>query len=144
MVLSVRAAFIAAALLLTACSSHSAVQIAQHGHGACTDRATNMIAANGAAISEHRYRVASHVAERAARISLGCGDRWRAANALVVAAELAHQAKDQQRAHDLLARGYALMQALHPPRHATALTSTLMAQRLDTMRRDMQGQWAYW
>lgn len=144
MVLSVRAAFIAAALLLTACSSHPAAQIAQHGHGVCTARATDMIAANGTAIAEHRYRAASHVAERAARISLGCGDRWRAANALVVAAELAHQAKDQQRAQDLLARGYALMQALHPPRHATALTSTLMAQRLDTMRRDMQGQWAYW
>lgn len=103
-----------------------------------------MIAANDSAIARHHYRSASHVAERAARISLGCGDRWRAANALVVAAELAHQAKDQRRAQNLLARGYALMQALHPPRHATALTSTLMAQRLDTARRDMQGQWAYW
>lgn len=144
MILSVRAAIIAAALLLTACSSQPAMQTAQRERGSCTDRATSMIASNGTAIAEHRYRAASRVAERAARISLGCGDRWRAANALVVAAELAHQAKDQQRAQNLLARGYALMQALHPPRHATALTSTLMAQRLDTARRDMQGQWAYW
>lgn len=144
MILSVRAAIIAAALLLTACASQPAVQTAQRESGSCTDRATKMIAANDTAIAEHRYRVASHVAERAARISLGCGDNWRAANALVVAAELAHQAKDHERAQNLLARGYALMQALHLPRHATALTSTLMAQRLDTARRDMQGQWAYW
>lgn len=144
MVLSARAVFIAAALLLTACASHPAVKTAEQAHAACTDRATNMIARNGSAIAEHRYGAASHVAERAALISLRCGDRWRAANAMVVAAELAHQAKDQQRAETLLAQGYALMHALRPPRHATALTSTLMAQRLDTVRRDMQGQWAYW
>lgn len=136
-----RIALLAAALLPAACS-HPAASVT-HAQVACKERAARAMAANASVIRAHQYSAASHNAERAARISLACGDRWRASNAFVVAAELAHQAKQQRRAHDLLARGYALMHSVHL-RNATALTSTLMAERLDTARRDMRGQWAYW
>lgn len=135
---------IAGALALAACAQQRPAPVKDAPKAACTDRATKIVAANVSAISQHRYGAASRAAEHAASISLACGDRWRAANALIVAAELAHQASDAARAKRLLAHGYALMHALHPPQHATALTSTLMAQRLDTARRDMHGQWAYW
>lgn len=138
-----RFAPVAAMVALSACAqapAHVRITVAQP----CRARAATLVAANVPAISHHRYLTASRAAERAAAISLSCGDRWRAANALVVAAELAHQSHQPARAQRLLQRGYAIMHALLPPRHATALTSTLMAQRLDTAKRDMQGQWAYW
>jgi hypothetical protein len=122
---------------------------------ACGQRATQLIARNVDAISSHQYDAASRAAEQAARISLRCAvtestltqrftDRWRGANALVVAAELAHQAADQPRAARLLAEGYGIMHALQPPAHVSALTSTLISQTLDGARRDLRGQWAYW
>ena len=48
------------------------------------------------------------------------------------------------RAHRLLHEGYAIMHALRPPRNTSALTSSLIADKLDAAKRDMQGQWAYW
>jgi spore coat protein U-like protein len=144
MAMLVRTALIAGALALGACAQQQPAQVQKTPKTACIDRATRIVAANVTAISLHRYGAASRAAEHAASISLSCGDRWRAANALVVAAELAHQADDAPRAERLLAHGYSIMHALRPPRHATALTSTLMAERLDTARRDMHGQWAYW
>jgi spore coat protein U-like protein len=140
----VRTALIAGALMLAACAQQHPAQMQKTPRLACTDRATEIVAANVGAISQHRYGEASRAAERAASISLACGDRWRAANALIVAAELAHQANDATRAKRLLAHGYKIVHTLRPPRHATALTSMLMAQTLDTARRDMHGQWAYW
>jgi hypothetical protein len=121
----------------------------------CGDRATQIIAQNVTSIAEHRYRDASVAAERAARTSLACAasesstpqafsDRWRGANELVVSAELAHQAADETRAHRLLHEGYSIMHALRPPRNASALTSSLIADKLDAARRDLQGQWGLW
>jgi D-alanyl-D-alanine dipeptidase len=121
---------------------------------ACGQRAVQIIAQNVGAISSHRYAQASIAAERAARISLACAvtepasaqfsDRWRGANALVVAAELAHQAAQPNRAKRLLAEGYGIMHQLRPPAHVSALTSTLIAQTRDGAERDLRGQWSYW
>lgn len=149
-------AVLATALLaLVACSAvrvqHRTAQI----DTACSQRATQLIARNVDSISSRRYDAASRAAEQAARISLRCAatestgaqrftDRWRGANALVVAAELAHQAADQPRAHRLLAEGYTIMHTLQPPAHISALTSTLISQTLDGARRDLRGQWSYW
>lgn len=120
----------------------------------CSDRATQIIAQNVNAVAHHRYAEASAAAERAARASFSCAsvappgesfsDKWRGANELVVAAELAHQASDDARAHRLLHEGYAIMHALRPPRGASAMTSSLIADKLDSARRDLAGQWAYW
>lgn len=120
----------------------------------CNAAATRIIAQNADLIVAHRYAQASGIAERAARISLGCSrharadavfaDRWRGANALVVAAELAHEAHQPARARELLHEGYAIMHSLRPPRRVNELTSTLLAQKLGTARQDLAGQWAYW
>lgn len=149
--LRIAAALATAALAGCAAGSthkHVAVQTA------CTQRAVQIIAQNVGAISSRRYAQASIAAERAARISLQCAgteraaaqfsDRWRGANALVVAAELAHQAAQQNRARRLLAEGYAIMHQLRPPAHVSALTSTLIAQTRDGAERDLRGQWSYW
>lgn len=138
-----RICLLSAAAALTACAHISHTGAVAQTRGACADKASQIIAGNEAAIAEHHYGRASRAAESAAGVSLSCGDRWRAANALVVAAELAHQANELARAHRLLAQGYALMHTVHL-RHATALTAALLSQRLDTARRDMRGQWAYW
>ena len=121
----------------------------------CEQRATQIIAANVTAIESHRYRDASLAAEQAARASLKCAssdtaasdrfsDDWRGTNALVVSAELAHQASDNARARRLLHEGFAIMHELRPPHHVSELTSALIAEKLDTARRDLQGEWAYW
>lgn len=120
----------------------------------CGERATQIIAQNVNTISHHRYAAASDAAERAARASLACAsnapaaeafsDKWRGANELVVAAELAHQASNDARAHRLLHEGYAIMHGLRPPRDTSAMTSSLIADKLDGARRDLAGQWAYW
>lgn len=121
----------------------------------CTQQAVQIIAHNVDAISAHRYGDASRAAEQAARMSLRCADtessreqrfsdRWRGANALVVAAELAHQAAQQDRANSLLAEGYGIMHRLQPPAHVSSLTSTLIAQTRDGAERDRRGQWSYW
>jgi|GEM_PF-6032851 len=140
---------------LCSCAARPNTHVTYHRSSDCTERATNIIAANVSTIAAHRYADASRAAESAARIALSCAsaeespatrfdNRWRAANALVVAAELAHQAKDVQRAHRLLHEGYTVMHTLRPPDHLSALTSTLIAQKMDTARRDMNGQWAAW
>src|SRR6185437_5635752 len=114
----------------------------------CSARAVQIIAQNVGAISSHRYADASRAAEQAGRASLRCADaassrtqrfsdRWRGANALVVAAELAHQAAQQKRANRLLAEGYGILHALQPPAHVSALTSTLISQTRDGAERDM-------
>lgn len=151
----IRTAAIIGIVMLCGCASHQSASVnAKHGPS-CTDRATQIVETNETTIAAHRYSAASLAAERAARVSLSCAaaessaaaqfaDRWRAANALVVAAELAHQASDAARAHRLLHEGYTIMHALRPPSHVSAVTSTLLAQKLDTARRDMQGEWAYW
>lgn len=118
----------------------------------CADRAMQIISQNANLITERRYAAASRAAERAARVSLSCTDgtqerfvnRWRGANALVVAAELAHEANNDTRAHRLLHEGYAIMHGLRPPNHVSEITSTLIAQKLDSARQDLAGQWAYW
>ncbi len=102
------------------------------------------MAANDAAVREHRYAQASATAERAARISLACGDRWRAANALIVAAELAHQSGNAARARGLVHEGFGIMRALRRTIDANDVDSTLLAEKLDGARRDMQGRWVYW
>lgn len=149
---------LAAALTLlgmTACAGapprHSTVSLTTP----CSERAVQVVAHNVDAISSRRYAEASREAEKAARISLNCArtepsqnerfsDRWRGANALVVAAELAHQASQQHRANRLLAEGYRIMHALQPPAHVNPLTSTLIAQTRDGAERDLRGQWSYW
>lgn len=143
-----RALLIAVALLCAACSAPVQYRAPKERVVlTCDDRATRIISWNAGLITAHRYAAASAAAERAARASLGCpdfADRWRGANALIVAAELAHQAKQPARAAQLLGEGYAIMNALHLPKHSSELTSTLIAQKLDTARQDMAGRWAYW
>lgn len=146
-------AAVAATLACTACSAAPS----RHRTAMdtpCSARAVQIIARNVGAISSHQYVQASRAAEHAARISLQCAagetanaqfsDRWRGANALVVAAELAHQAQQQPRAERLLAEGYAIMNALRPPAHVNDLTSTLISQTRDGAERDLRGQWSYW
>lgn len=143
-----------AAAALTGCAA-----AATHKHIAsidtpCSTRAVQIVAQNVGAISSRRYALASLAAEKAARISLACAatetssaqfsDRWRGANALVVAAELAHQAAQPQRAKRLLSQGYGIMHMLRPPAHVSALTSTLIAQTRDGAERDLRGEWSYW
>ena len=154
MMLMLRCAAIAGVCLLTACAQqvHRTVTVTPVS---CDQRATQIIAANVASITSHRYADASRAAEHAGRVSLSCAaesasqaqrfaDRWRGANALVVAAELAHEANDYSRARGLLHEGYAIMHTLRPPHEMSELTSTLIVQKLDSARHDMAGQWAYW
>lgn len=150
------AAAIAAAAALTGCAAPAAHHRTVTAiRTPCSDRAVQIIAQNVGAISSHRYADASRAAEQAGRTSLRCADaessptqrfsdRWRGANALVVAAELAHQAAQQKRANHLLAEGYGILHALQPPAHVSALTSTLISQTRDGAERDMRGQWSYW
>jgi hypothetical protein len=149
---------IVAAMVLAALPGCAAPQAHRHIaqiNTPCSERAVQIIARNVDAISSHRYAEASRTAEKAARLSLSCAatepsradrfsDRWRGANALVVAAELAHQAAQQGRANRLLAEGYGIMHSLQPPAHVSALTSTLISQTRDGAERDMRGQWSYW
>jgi hypothetical protein len=143
-----------AAAALAACAAPS-----HHGTTAlvtaCEQQATQIVAQNVGAIAAHRYASASAAAEQAARVSLACSaresdasvrfsDRWRGANALVVAAELAHQAAQPERAHALLAEGYRIMHELRPPAHTSSLTSTLISQTRIGAERDLRGQWSYW
>ena len=151
--LHLRPAVLTALAGLAACSApvnHPALHAAAVS---CTDRATQIVAENAGLITDRRYAAASRAAERAARVSLSCAEgpgsqrfvnRWRGGNALVVAAELAHEANDVPRARRLLHEGYAILHGLKPPRHASELTSTLIAQKLDSARSDLAGQWAYW
>lgn len=149
------AAVIAAAAVLPGCAATAVQHRTAAVRTPCGERAVHIIAQNVNAISSHQYAAASRAAERAARISLACasrersksqgfGDRWRGANALVVAAELAHQASQQHRANRLLAEGYRIMRSLQPPAHVSTLTSTLISQTRDGAERDMRGQWSYW
>lgn len=148
------AAAIAAAAALPGCAAPAAQHVATIDTP-CSQRAVQIVAHNVNAISSHRYAEASAAAERAARISLDCAaeepsagerfsDRWRGANALVVAAELAHQASQRRRAERLLAEGYRIMHSLQPPAHVSDLTSTLISQTRDGAERDLRGQWSYW
>lgn len=150
-----RAVLATALLTLVACAAERPIHRTAQIDTACSQRATQLIARNVDTISTHRYDAASRAAEEAARISLRCAatesagterfaDRWRGANALVVAAELAHQAAEHARAQHLLAEGYGIMHGLQPPAHVSALTSTLISQTLDGARRDLRGQWSYW
>lgn len=140
---------------LTACAAPAARHYTATQETACGQRAVQLIAQNVDTISARRYSAASSAAEHAARLSLACAqtertgqarfsDRWRGANALVVAAELAHQAAQPQRAKRLLAEGYRIMHELQPPSHVSTLTSTLISQTRDGAERDLRGQWSYW
>lgn len=143
-----------AAAAIAGCSGGTPHQYAVTVDTPCSSRAVQIIAHNVDSIAAHRYAQASRAAERAARVSLTCAgsetpsaqfnDRWRGANALVVAAELAHQAKDDARAKQLLREGYGIMHALRPPAHVSALTSTLISQTRSGAERDLRGQWSYW
>lgn len=149
----IRAVVLAGALGIVGCAQ-TPVRHLSAARIPCSERATQIIAQNVTAITEHRYRDASAAAENAARASLSCasadtpvqafGDKWRGANELVVSAELAHQASDEARAHRLLHEGYAIMHGLRPPRSTSAMTSSLIADKLDGARRDLSGHWAYW
>jgi hypothetical protein len=149
----IRTVLIAAVVGMVGCA-HANTQRLSAAVLPCGERATQIIARNVTSITQHRYGDASVAAERAARVSLACAstepspqafsDKWRGANELVVSAELAHQAADEPRAHRLLHEGYAIMHSLRPPRNASALTSSLIADKLDAARRDLHGQWALW
>lgn len=151
---SLRIAAALAAAALTGCAAAATHQHVAATQTPCSERAVQIIAQNVGAISSHQYAEASLTAERAGRMSLRCAaseesaaqfsDRWRGANALVVAAELAHQASQPQRAKQLLAEGYGIMHALRAPAHVSALTSTLISQTRDGAERDLHGQWSYW
>ncbi|HZZ66521.1 MAG TPA: hypothetical protein VFE17_13525, partial [Candidatus Baltobacteraceae bacterium] len=143
MPLFLRACAVILASALAACA-HAPRTHVVYSASSCIDRATDTFAQNVWAIRAHRYAEASTAAEDAARMALTCANkatgssrtqaRWRAANALVVSAELAHQAKDTGRARRLLREGYAIMHSVRPPR-TDAFTSTLVAQKLDVARR---------
>ncbi len=142
-----------AVLALAACA-HAQRSVVTPAMVSCDERATQIVAANVNSITSHRYAQASRAAEAAARVSLECAGasgaaqkfehRWRGANALVVAAELAHEAGDIPRAHRLLHEGLLIMHGLRSPRHVSEVTSTLIAQRLAGAQSDLAGQWAYW
>ena len=123
--------------MLAGCASHT-------NRVACNDRVAAMMASNDAAIRAHKYTQASRTAETAARLSMHCDDRWRAANAFKVAAELAHQNGDTVRAQVLLHQSFSLMRGLRKTVKWNDITATLLAQRLDSARKEMNGQWAYW
>jgi hypothetical protein len=121
----------------------------------CGANAIAIVAANVRAAAREGFGTASERIERAARISLSCApqtrsnqqafqDRWRGANALILSAEFAHQAAENGRAGRLLHEGYAIMRELRPPVHVGTLTSTLLAERLESARHEMQGRWIYW
>lgn len=140
---------------LTACSAQASRHRSVGLETACGQRAVQLIAQNVDTITARRYGAASAAAERAARVSLACAatdrtvqerfsDRWRGANALVVAAELAHQAAQPQRAKRLLVEGYRIMHELQPPTKMSTLTSALVSQTRDGAERDLRGQWSYW
>ena len=152
--LTTAAALFAVAVALNACSEAPVEHHTADAVTPCSQRASLVAAQNVDAISARRYALASHVAETSARISLVCAthespsarfaDRWRAANALVVAAELAHQGSQSDRARRLLAEGYHIMNTLRPPAHVSDLTSTLISQTRAGAERDMRGHWLYW
>ena len=153
--MKIRIIAVVAVALLTACAAAPAPKRTANVNTPCGERAVQIIARNVDAISAHRYAAASLSAEKAARISLACAaqeaaprarftDRWRGANALVVAAELAHQAAQPARARRLLAQGYRIMHSLQRPAHVSDLTSTLISQTRDGAERDLHGQWSYW
>lgn len=152
--LKTAAAFVAIAAALSACRATPVQHRTADGATPCSQRAAVIAAQNVDAISAHRYALASRVAEAAGRISLACAtdespgarfaDRWRGANALVVAAELAHQAAEPTRAKRLLAEGYHIMNTIRPPAHVSDLTSTLISQTRAGAERDLRGQWLYW
>lgn len=143
-----------AAAALAGCSGARPQHYAVNIDTPCSSRAVQIIAHNVDSIAAHRYAAASQAAERAARVSLACAknesptarfnDRWRGANALVVAAELAHQANDQGRAKHLVHEGYGIMHALRPPAHVSELTWTLISQTRSGAERDLRGHWSYW
>lgn len=151
---SFQTAVVLSATLLAACAHTSRPVVVLRATPPCGDRATQIISANVSSITSHRYAQASRAAEQAARVSLSCadaersseafGDRWRGANALVVAAELAHEANDTVRARRLLHEGYTIMHGLRPPHRVNEVTSSLIAEKLGTARQDLAGQWAYW
>jgi len=107
---------------------------------ACEDRAASLITANAGAVAAHEYALASGNAERAARISLSCGDRWRAANELIVAAELAHQQGNAARARALVHEGFGIMKRVG----SREVTSSLLAQQMNSAQRDLSGTWTLW
>jgi hypothetical protein len=156
MLIGIRSAVVLSVIGLAACSHSSAGHsVSTASTTACASRATQIIAQNVDAITARHYVQASQAAERAARVSLSCAaaerspvqrfsDRWRGANALVVSAELAHQANQPARAHALLHEGYSIMHDLRPPHRMSDLTSALIAEKLDGALRDMRGQWSYW
>lgn len=109
-------------------------------HVSCEDRAASLINANERAVANRNYALASGNAERAARISLSCGDRWRAANELIVAAELAHQQGDVARARGLVREGFGIMKRVR----SKEVTSSLLAQQMNSAQRDLSGSWTLW
>ncbi|HEV3152261.1 MAG TPA: hypothetical protein VGZ02_00495 [Candidatus Baltobacteraceae bacterium] len=149
----IRPALLIALVSLSACSA-PVHRVAERAiPPSCAERATAIVAENAGLITSRHYAQASRATEAAARVSLSCkdanparafSDRWRGANALVVAAELAHEANDIPRAHRLLHEGYSILYSLHPPHRVNDVTSSLIAQKLDGARQDLAGQWAYW
>lgn len=133
-------------VLFSACSAPPAprpVTVAVQMHHSCAS-ATSLIASNESLIAAHRYAQASRNAESAARSELACRDRWRAANELIVAAELAHQQGDLPRARSLVHEGFALMRAMRPDKDANPVSSALLAQQLSSAQRDLRGEWTFW
>lgn len=149
-----RLALLATTALLASCGAAHHRSVANRGPS-CIQRAAAAVAAQTPAIAARHFAAASRAIERAARGELACAAgaerpaerfaaRWRAANAFILSAELAHGTGDDTRAIALLRRGYALMHRLRPPRRTADLTRSLIAQRLDGARRDMDGQWVLW
>lgn len=143
---SLRVGAVFGLVLFSACSSPPARHVANttppSQHSCST--ATTIIASNDSLIAARRYAQASRNAERAGRLELACGDRWRAANALIVAAELAHQQGDLPRARNLVHEGFALMRALRPDKDTQSVNSALLAQQLSSAQRDIRGEWTFW
>lgn len=142
--LRVAAALTVAVLAGCAASSFSTQPAQNAGANVCGGRVISVMAFNERAIRRREYAAASRTAESAARLSLQCGDRWRAANALKVAAELAHQQGNTVRAHALLHESFTMMRGLHATQQWSDVTKALLAERLSSAQKEMNGQWVYW
>ncbi|MFN2448534.1 MAG: hypothetical protein ABR508_01900 [Candidatus Baltobacteraceae bacterium] len=136
------AAFAVAALASCTTPAHHAA--AQAADARCGARAAQLMNSSTGSVSARRYEAASRKAEGAARIWLGCGDRWRGANAMIVAAELAHQHGDAAHARSLVHQGFAIMHGLRKTVSVNAMQSSLLADKLHSAARDMRGEWSYW
>ena len=129
---------------LTACGAPSNPSSARAAGVTCGMRAAQTMSAGTADVKARRYGAAARSAENAAHMWLACGDRWRGANALIAAGELAHQSGHSAHGRALVHEGLGIMHGLRQTISINEVQSSLLAQKLNSASHDMQGHWSYW